>query len=642
MKTLLFAIAVICMVTGHIFKVKRWGLLIAVYEEPCEPNLLNAMTLGHALNTLLPIRIGELVRSFWAGRKLKNGFSFALATVVADLYIDMVTVSAMFFILSLTGKGGEKLLVLAHFYMWVFLIILLVTLLCVVFRKALKYVIRAIAGIFNKKIEFRLLYISYLCITSIKDITKNIKKSEFLIYTICIWLGYVSSYVLIAEALQQIGFAYTATDIFTKLFSLASLYYVEEEFAVYWGVYLLLPIGICWIISMVRSRTDPFKVKRFRTVLPQMNREDQYAFLKIYYKEENRNHIQAYLGINKDVTVVEDNSAGSNASTVLVMKSDGNLFYRKYAFDEDGIKLNEQINWIEEHQMVLPLPVIMQKRNENHYVTYDMHSYVSAVGLFRYIHTMPIENSWKVLRRSLDDVKIRLHTRNVRSAKVATIRKYINDKVLKTLKIIEENNKYIKALEQYDFVWVNGQSLPTIGNYMEMLQPEHLEKIFSGDYCADIHGDLTVENIICLLDASEVNEEEYFGKTKPDTYYFIDPNVGNIHDSPFLDYGKLLQSLHGNYEFLMMVTSVEICKNQIEYMMIKSEAYGRLYDKYREYLQEEFNREQILSIYYHEVVHWLRLMPYKIRKNEKMAVVFYTGLLMVLKDVWEMEYGTKR
>lgn len=35
-------------------------------------------------------------------------------------------------------------------------------------------------------------------------------------------------------------------------------------------------------------------------------------------------------------------------------------------------------------------------------------------------------------------------------------------------------------------------------------------------------------------------------------------------------------------------------------------------------------------------------MPYKIRKNEKMAVVFYTGLLMVLNDVWEMEQGEKK
>ena len=37
-----------------------------------------------------------------------------------------------------------------------------------------------------------------------------------------------------------------------------------------------------------------------------------------------------------------------------------------------------------------------------------------------------------------------------------------------------------------------------------------------------------------------------------------------------------------------------------------------------------------------EYVHWLRLMPYKIRKDKKLAAVFYAGLLYVLKDLREM------
>ena len=68
---LLFLMAVVCMVAGHIFKIKRWGLFIAVYEEPSEANLLNAMTFGHTLNTILPFRIGDIVRFVWAGRKMK-------------------------------------------------------------------------------------------------------------------------------------------------------------------------------------------------------------------------------------------------------------------------------------------------------------------------------------------------------------------------------------------------------------------------------------------------------------------------------------------------------------------------------------------------------------------------------------------
>lgn len=44
------------------------------------------------------------------------------------------------------------------------------------------------------------------------------------------------------------------------------------------------------------------------------------------------------------------------------------------------------------------------------------------------------------------------------------------------------------------------------------------------------------------------------------------------------------------------------------------------------------------SIYFHEIIHWLRLMPYKIEKTGKRALIFYAGLLMLLKDIIET-YG---
>jgi len=72
-------------------------------------------------------------------------------------------------------------------------------------------------------------------------------------------------------------------------------------------------------------------------------------------------------------------------------------------------------------------------------------------------------------------------------------------------------------------------------------------------------------------------------------------------------------------------------------LITRSEAYVQLYNKYKEYLRSRFDKNEMLSIYYHEVVHWIRLIPYKIRKDEKLAVAFYTGLLTVLNDVLRIE-----
>ena len=635
MTIILMMIAIGLMLVGHIYKVKRWGLYINVYEKPAEGNLLGALAVGHVINTIIPVRIGDVFRVFISGKKMKNGYALSIATVLTDLYIDLVTVGAMCGGLLFIGKGGEKLQQVAHHYSIIFLIVIPTTLICIICRRYIKKLIAICSKVFNETIEFNLMYISYLVIASLKDIVKHISKIKFVLYSFFMWLGYILAYVFFAEALQSKDLSYTTSEVFATLFSGGAVYKVNSGIdMIMWLCFLILPLLICLLISEIRSEKNKVLVRRL--ILPQMSEADKLAFLRTYYEEENREHINLYLEINKDVSVVQDNSAGSNASTVVILK-DEKLYYRKYAFDVDGEKLAEQIEWIENHQMDIPLPCIVDKRIEKDFATYDMHSYASAVGLFRYIHTMPAENGWKILENALDDIRSGLHTKNVRHGDPDTIKKYISSKVSKNLWIIKEKDKYITNLEKYDSILVNEKRFKTLKFYADMLAENHLIDIFSNDTYADIHGDLTIENIVCLSNPEEIDVMEYKEKVQPLNYYFIDPNTGNVHDSPFLDYAKLLQSLHGNYEFLMMVQNVTINRESVNYMMTKSEAYAYVYTKYKKYLQNKFSKEEVLSIYYHEIIHWLRLMPYKIRKDEKLAVVFYTGLLQVLADVWGME-----
>ncbi len=639
---ILFLCAVACMVAGHVFKVCRWGKsFLSVYEDPPMGSLLNAMAVGQAVNAILPVRAGDFFRVFWAGRKLKNGYAFSAASVITDLYLDLATVSMMFLILLLSGKGGRQMQAMAQGYLLLIILVIPVTVLCILFRKIIKKLICIVASVFNQKIEFDVLLISYLVILSLKDIVVRIYKKKLFIYTAGMWIGYAASYVLFAEMLQRSGHFCTASEVFMALFSGMGLRGMEISVQGAWTAYILLPLVACMVIAAIIGNTSK-QEQGYKKTLPQMNQSDRLAFLRTYYAEEKREYIQSYLDINKDVTVMQDHSAGSNASTVTIMKNDGNIFFRKYAFCEDGSKLKEQIEWIEHHQVVLPLPIITESRCETDYVTYDMHSYRGSEGMFQMIHSMPTEKNWEILKHVLNDIHFELHSMNRRKADSETLEQYIESKVSKNLKVIRKSDKYIKALEQYDVLWVNGKKLHTLRHYSKMLEKGHLTDVFREDYYADIHGDLTVENIIVVTDPAEMSTAEYEGKVKPLNYYLIDPNTGNVHDSPFLDFAKLLQSLHGNYEFLMMVSSVKIRKDCIEYMMVKSEAYAQIYHKYQVYLKEHFSLKEVLSIYYHEIVHWLRLMPYKIQKDEKLAVVFYTGLLMVLNDVKEMEENEQK
>ena len=91
---------------------------------------------------------------------------------------------------------------------------------------------------------------------------------------------------------------------------------------------------------------------------------------------------------------------------------------------------------------------------------------------------------------------------------------------------------------------------------------------------------------------------------------------------------------------MMRTYDLSIEENQINFLFTKSQAYFYLYKKLNEYMNLKFKEEKIRSIYFHEIVHWLRLMPYKLKKDGKRALIFYSGLLMVLNDVIE-KYGDR-
>ena len=442
------------------------------------------------------------------------------------------------------------------------------------------------------------------------------------------WIGYLTSYYVFSLALKNVTPNYNFADIFVSFFTGINLYSINNEFFLLWSGYLILPLLIIFLCSIfVKEGQDD--VENYKSTLPQLNESDKLAFLKTYYAEENRDALRTYLEINNDVTILEDKSAGSNASTLLVMANNGEIFFRKYAFNDDSIKLIEQIDWIKSHFGRIPLPNILNVKKKKNFVSYDMPASTNFLSYFEFIHTMPFSYSSKVLDEVLNDIRNNIHNENLRKADSETVKKYIQSKVTKNLKIILNDDKYIKDLEEYDEIIVNGVNLKNLKYYEKVFNENNLQEIFINDSYSDIHGDLTIENIIC---ASNFD----FKRSSID-YYFIDPNSGNIHESPFLDYAKLLQSLHGKYEFLMMVKDVKIQKNVVNFMLTKSEMYAKLYEKFENFLFESFSYNEVRSIYYHELVHFLRLMPYKIRKNEKLAVVFYTGLLKVLNDIYVME-----
>lgn len=635
MRSLLFAVSVLLIFTAHLIRVLRWELFIEVYEKPNRRVLIRALSAGYLLNGFLPFKLGELARAWIAGKSLKNGKALGVSTVVVERYLDIVFVGGIFVILSAAHVGGAETGDVAKMYVFSAAALLALGILVYTARSTVKQWIRLGASIFNDRIQTSILVFAWALIWNFKDIFQKISKRKLIMRTVAMWSCYLLSYAFFAAFLRACGIGTTWAGIFSMLFSqngicgsasrmifggMSKARYQLDMFA-----YLLLPLLLLLGLTCLPRSGDKAAAadENCLRLLPQRDLKERLAFLERYFSDTDREYLQNYLKINQDVTIIRDYSAGSNATTMLCM-DDHATFFRKYAFGADGDKLFQQVRWLEENQKKLPLPDILRCQKTDLYCYYDMPFTGGCMGFFEYAHCMPIEQVWEMMRRVLKTLESSIYQENRRRADPVSIHRYVESKVEKNLARIKAA-KVFREILGFDTVLINGIECRNLSFYEPYLSERWLQEIFREDSYGVIHGDLTIENIICTRD-----------QTGRDSFYLIDPNTGNIHDSPNLDYAKLLQSIHGGYEFLMSAKEVQVTGNRISFPFARSSAYMELHKLLRAYMLEELGPQRTRSIYYHEIIHWLRLMPYKVEKDGQRALLFYAGMLMVLKDVISM------
>ena len=630
--------AIIILSLAHLIKILRWRLFIEIYEEPRNRNLIRALSFGYLINLFFPFRVvGDFFRAIYSGRKMKNRYSLSFSTVIVDRILDIITVGILFYIFYVFSIYNKQIEKSFRFYMLFSVLIISVIILFYFFKRYIKIISLKIASLFNTDIELNILKFMWALIWNFKDIFLKINKLKILIITTLMWLSYTFSYYLFSLFLLKDGYNFKLVDIFFLLFSKdifgTDFLLIEKKVSIFFYIYMIVPIIIMLLISkFFKIKTYSKKIHReaeeYLNLFPNQDNKEKLEFLRRYFLDKDKSYIDNYLHINQKVTIIRDFSAGSNATTMLCMKKD-EIFYRKYTF-EDVDKLYEQLKWIiENKKRKLPLPEIIRKEKTSNYCYYDMLYRPSSIPLFEYIHSMPFEDSWEIIENILIKLEEVLYKNNIRKANVENINKYIDLKVKDNINKIYDS-KILKKLLKYDEVVINGRTYKNLSYYLEYFSKEYLYNIFKNDIYSDIHGDLTIENIICNLNVTDKKEK----------YYIIDPNSGNINDSANLDYAKILQSIHGGYEFMMRIYDVSLEENRINFLFTKSQAYFYLYKKLNEYMNLKFEKEKIKSIYFHEIIHWLRLMPYKLKKDGKRALIFYSGLLMVLDDVITM-YGEK-
>ena len=383
---------------GHAFRLLRWEQFIRIYERPLRGQMLRGMAGGYALNFVLPFHLGDVFRAVFTGRRMKSGIGFALATVIMDRFLDVWFVALGFGAFWALGLGGGAVLGAAQYYLVFSLVLALGLALVVALRDGLKKICLAVCGLFNDTLKLDGMMFCWSLINTFKDL-RRVKIGRLAVNTVLMWAAYLGAYTALAAALTAAGQPMALVDVFDLLFgrNAADLSALlpggvlgTAAPAARWLLlcWFALPLLIMWLVTLlpetvrgaVNQATQAAPAgESYLNLLPQADPQDRAAFLSQYFGLQNKDWVKGFLKMNQGITILQDYSAGSNATTMLCMDAE-KTFYRKYAFGADGDKLAEQLAWLRARQDCLPLCDILQSSTEDGCCWYDMVYDPQAVG----------------------------------------------------------------------------------------------------------------------------------------------------------------------------------------------------------------------------------------------------------------------
>jgi hypothetical protein len=626
----LLVAAIACLFLGHVLKAARWGLFVTPFQVVRKAHLFRALAIGYALNVVLPFRLGELARAWAITRLSRLPFSQSLATIVLDRMCDLLVAIALIGLL----VGCGRLDVPLTWPLAIGALTLAVLLLAAGNHWLLKRTCLALASPFNEKVRRWLLMSCWSFFTAVRMLARRRTAGQFILYTIAMWAAYLCAFLLVSRALfadQPDGFASRLADHYLP----GNLHRSVLDMPVGPGellylAFLVAPLALIMVYGWIQGRLyraiplvhesitrtfqRMFSPQEHVRLLPFLDAGDQHLYLESFFASFDSRAVLTLLEQNQDIAVVRNVSGGSNATTMLALHQD-RLIYRKYAIGAEADRLRLQHAWIAANAGRVPLTPLLACKDVPGYFSYDMPHAAEAYDLFTHIHSHDAERSWILLRQLLDTLAEQLHRPSIRPCDPHRIAAYLHDKYQANLLLTLQAPRCADLAAPEELL-INSQPCRNLRWFADRFDAGDAARMLAGDRTCTVHGDLTVENII-------VDPLSLAG------YYLIDPNPANVFDSEMIDFAKLRQSLHFGYEFLCRESLCRIQGRTVLFRHAISQSYQELCVRFDAYLLGRFGHEGLRSVCFHELVHYARMMPYKIRQGPTPARIFYAALVVL-------------
>lgn len=630
---LLFCGSVFFLLLAHIVRAIRWRVLLTraeIHVSSLKP--LTALSIGYFFNMLLPLRLGELLRTSLLSYTTRARFSSVLATVAVERLSDLLVVTTIIQILLIYE--------LVSAYVALFSLVVFSTVVLVII--SLNYSVRArryiwfIATLFNNEIKSGILNFFYFLL----DIFA--KRSIFFDWsywrlTCIMWSLYLISLLIFSEFVGS-RLILVASAIYIESFDFSNIFtYLNKNLLVF--LYLTIPIPFILVYAYLSgfnalagfkgALREAAKIENFigNTTLRRLHgfrSIDQYhSFLDRFFNGNGGLLSDFEQRAIQDVRVHRIFHGGSGAVTALIEVAD-QLRVRKYANGALAKKLKLQYDWLQNNCTNLKLVRLISGESNMEDYYYDMHYAGGSIGFYEGIHTESVERSILIIDEVIDVISKFHDSTIIEDASEEVVRLYVDEKIIKNFEIIKS--------EFFDILDLKGTVLNGLPFDFKMLDlfgnKEWFISQFKDRRQSVIHGDLTIENI--MLNNLSLNKCDWF---------LIDPNPDNVFQSPLIDFSKLMQSLHLGYESLHRMPKVSLTGNRLNVDIHRSSQYANIYSHVLKIFDNRFGKSIVKQIFVHELVNFLRLIPYQLKQSRESGLVFFSCLCLLLRDFDRMFPG---
>ena len=644
---------------GHVIRAHKARLLLRPVKESSTRFQFRALSIGYLFNTILPFRLGELVRARVIAGAMTISFSLAIVFIIFERALDALILGVIgLALLPIISNDIQPRLT----YYVLFLIVLALVIFGFLWllTKQNKYLLKIwynITKLLNDNLKHSFRFKVWSIIYGLQQSLTPQKLIRYIGLSLASWALYGASILVLAQYLfghlslgdktilaaapyygvaipsgpANLGVFSHATNAVTAFLGLSNTQTLSFNL-LSWAV-LVLPIATAGLLLLLVKTKETFwetrpKQASMISLSNKLHRSEDISyemasFLENYFSGNSLSRIVHKLELRDNFRLLKYFKGGSDAITILALQ-DNQRIVKKIIPLEFEDRLRAQYDWLAERRDKEGIVNVLRQEKTADYYAIDLAFCEDDALFFDYIHRNPLKDSQVVLEDVWKYLFKQVHTKLDEPTlhpkqRIAYINRHIYGCFDKAALVEPE---LLVAAEQ-PVITINGKTYDNLFQILDKIKahPTAWRDIATYAESGVVHGDVIVDNLL-------VNAKS----GKP---LLIDPAPdGNIINGPVFDFGKNLQSFYCGYEFsLRDEDPVYLINNAINYDEHASVQYTKLNDYVVQKLAPKYlSPEEQKAMLFHAAALHIRRLKHQVYYTPANVLKFYAIGVKTLND----------